>query len=101
MMQSSITSEFVEDVPLNLLDGGMDYGAYVPPVPNFPKPKETKILAAEKSLEAFTTGAAVQHNFFGRGKVIKILPPKTVEIFFKRHGLKKLHLDYAKLELLG
>ncbi len=100
MMQSSITSEFIDDVPLSLLDGGVDYGAYVPPVPKFAKPVETKITGAEKSLDAFTTGATVQHNFFGMGKVIKVLPPKTVEIFFKRHGLKKLHLDYAKLELV-
>jgi hypothetical protein len=32
--------------------------------------------------------------------VIKVNPPKTVEIYFSRHGLKKLHLDYAKLEIL-
>ena len=101
MMQSSITSEFVEDVPLSLFDGGVDYGSYMPPpVPQFRKRVETKINDAERSLDAFTTGAAVQHNFFGRGKVIKIIPPRTVEIFFQRHGLKKLHLDYAKLELV-
>ncbi len=100
MMQSSITSEFVDDIPIGLLDGGVDYGAYVPPVPKFAKPVETSIDHAEKSVDAFTIGAAVQHNFFGRGKVVKVLPPKTVEIFFSRHGLKKLHLDYAKLELV-
>jgi len=101
MMQSSRTSEFIEDVPLSMLDGGVDYGAYVPPVPTFPKSVEKKIVNAKKDLEAFTTGATVQHNFFGKGKVIKLLPPKTLEIFFPRHGLKKLHLDYAKLELVG
>jgi DNA helicase-2/ATP-dependent DNA helicase PcrA len=100
MMQSSVTSEFVEDISISLLDGGVDYGMYVPPVPKFSKPVERDIGNAEKSLAAFTTGAVVQHNFFGKGKVIKTVPPKTVEIFFHRHGLKKLHLDYAKLELV-
>ena len=101
MMQSSIICEFVEDIPLSMLDGGVEYEPYAAPVIQPGKRVSLNDGQTEKSIDAFTTGAVVQHNFFGRGKVVKIIPPKTVEIFFQRHGLKKLHLDYAKLELVG
>jgi DNA helicase-2/ATP-dependent DNA helicase PcrA len=100
MMQSSIICEFVEDIPLSLLDGGAGYKTYVMPEIQDILPVKKDSGRAEKSLDAFVTGTVVRHNFFGKGKVVKILPPKTVEIFFRRHGLKKLHLDYAKLELV-
>jgi DNA helicase-2/ATP-dependent DNA helicase PcrA len=44
-------------------------------------------------------GQVVQHPFFGRGKVDKIVGNRSVEVTFDRHGKKRLHLDYAKLEL--
>ena len=46
-------------------------------------------------------GQAVNHPFFGRGTVDKIVGERTVEVTFDRHGKKTLHLDYAKLELKG
>ncbi|MDX1776918.1 MAG: ATP-dependent helicase [Desulfobulbales bacterium] len=45
-------------------------------------------------------GQAVQHPFFGRGRIEKVAGERTVEVAFDRHGLKTLHLDYAKLELI-
>ena len=43
-------------------------------------------------------GQVVNHPFFGRGTVDKIVGERTVEVTFDRHGKKTLHLDYAKLE---
>ena len=43
-------------------------------------------------------GQVVNHPFFGRGSVEKIVGDRTVEVVFDRHGRKTLHLDYAKLE---
>ncbi|MCB2181448.1 MAG: ATP-dependent helicase [Desulfobulbaceae bacterium] len=51
------------------------------------------------STESLELGAAVKHSFFGSGQVKKIKDEKTVDVFFPRHGLKTLRLDYAKLEL--
>jgi DNA helicase-2/ATP-dependent DNA helicase PcrA len=45
-------------------------------------------------------GQIVNHPFFGRGKVDKIVGERTVEVTFDRHGKKTLHLDYAKLEMV-
>ncbi|MBU0485146.1 MAG: ATP-dependent helicase [Proteobacteria bacterium] len=49
---------------------------------------------------SFLAGTGVRHPFFGEGKVEKVIGPRTVEVFFPRHGRKTLHLDYAKLERL-
>ncbi|MFN2368435.1 MAG: ATP-dependent helicase [Desulfurivibrionaceae bacterium] len=46
-------------------------------------------------------GIAVRHPFFGEGKVEKKSGKRSVEVFFSRHGRKILHLDYAKLEIIG
>ncbi len=49
------------------------------------------------SIDDFTMGDRVQHPFFGSGVVQKIIKPRMIDIYFDRHGLKNLHLDYAKL----
>lgn len=56
-----------------------------------------KAVAAAAALPA---GAAVKHPYFGRGKIKTVTGPRTVDVVFVGHGLKSLHLDYAKLELL-
>lgn len=45
-------------------------------------------------------GIVVKHSFFGEGRVEKTVGPRTVDVLFKRHGMKTLHLDYAKLEII-
>ena len=45
-------------------------------------------------------GMTVKHGFFGHGQVKRVTGEKTVDIFFPRHGLKTLRLDYAQLELV-
>ncbi len=52
------------------------------------------------SIEEFSKGSRVNHPFFGTGVVKKVTKPRTLDVFFDRHGLKTLHLDYAKLKIL-
>ena len=49
----------------------------------------------------FARGMQVRHPLFGPGTVRSIPGPRRVEIHFDRHGDKTLHLDYAKLEIIG
>ncbi len=46
-------------------------------------------------------GMTVRHPFFGRGTVKDVPGPRRAEVSFDRHGDKILHLDYAKLEIIG
>lgn len=46
------------------------------------------------------TGSQVRHPFFGEGRVLKMVGPRTVEIFFSRHGQKTINLDYIKMEIV-
>ena len=57
--------------------------------------------AAAAPAQNIKLGSRVHHPFFGEGVVEKIVSPKSVEVFFARHGRKTLHLDYAKLELVS
>jgi len=41
-----------------------------------------------------------QPPVFGEGKVTKLSGPRTLDVLFDRHGMKTLHLDYAKLTIL-
>ena len=34
------------------------------------------------------------------GTVTRLSGPRTIDVLFDRHGLKTLHLDYAKLTIL-
>ena len=45
-------------------------------------------------------GTRISHPFFGEGKVVKKPQGRSLDVLFDRHGLKTLHLDYAKLTLL-
>jgi DNA helicase-2/ATP-dependent DNA helicase PcrA len=48
----------------------------------------------------FSVGCKVSHPFFGNGTVAKISTGRSLDVFFDRHGLKTLHLDYAKLTII-
>jgi DNA helicase-2/ATP-dependent DNA helicase PcrA len=60
-------------------------------------PKKT---ARRHVLDDFSKGSRVDHPFFGVGSVQRLSPPKSLEVSFDRHGIKLLHLDYAKLTIL-
>ena len=51
-------------------------------------------------MDELPAGTRVQHPFFGIGVVKKTTPPRSLDVKFDRHGVKTLHLDYAKLTLL-
>ncbi|MDF1576978.1 MAG: ATP-dependent helicase [Desulfurivibrionaceae bacterium] len=52
-------------------------------------------------INLLTEGVTVRHPFFGEGRIEKTSGKRSVEVFFPRHGRKTLHLDYAKLEIIG
>ncbi len=68
---------------------------------SIPPAKSTTSHRQKLSLDDFAIGCKVEHPFFGSGKVKKLTKPRTLDIQFDRHGLKTLHLDYAKLKILG
>jgi DNA helicase-2/ATP-dependent DNA helicase PcrA len=61
-------------------------------------------LPASRNKVAMTSlakGAQVSHAFFGNGMVVATHSGRSVDVIFERHGLKTLHLDYAKLTIVG
>lgn len=60
-----------------------------------PKPRKKQLQMSD-----FSVGSKVGHPFFGEGVVTKISGARSLDIQFDRHGLKTLHLDYAKLTVL-
>lgn len=52
------------------------------------------------SMSDFEAGCKVSHPFFGVGTVLKLSDGRSLDVHFDRHGLKTLHLDYAKLKRL-
>jgi DNA helicase II / ATP-dependent DNA helicase PcrA len=52
------------------------------------------------SIEDLSAGCPVDHPFYGKGVIKRIVKPRAVDVFFDKHGLKTLHLDYAKLKFL-
>lgn len=64
-------------------------------VPTVRKKTSRKLI-----LKDFSVGSKVDHPFFGKGEVKKITKPSTLDIVFERHGVKSLHIDYAKLTIL-
>ncbi len=52
------------------------------------------------NMSDFSQGCKVSHPFFGIGSVTKLSGGRSLDVHFDRHGLKTLHLDYAKLKLI-
>lgn len=103
MMQSAMLSGFLDCLPRDLFTGPalVSEQAFVPPTRRSPAQATSKFYPPPPSdLADMEVGTLVRHNFFGQGTVQQVIPPKTVEVLFPRHGLKKLHIDYAKLELV-
>jgi len=64
-------------------------------MPKSPSPK------IESARTVYQEGMQVNHSLFGLGRITSIPGPRRVEVKFDRHGSKILHLDYAKLEIVG
>ncbi len=86
--------QVIEDFPGS---GARSHGAMIKPAPPIIKKRQKLKL----SMDDLFPGCRVKHPFFGTGVVKKLTKPKTLDIDFSRHGLKTLHLDYAKLQVIG
>lgn len=98
MMTLSTISPFLVDIPRGLVDT---------PTPALERVSssityETTTYSKKSRVDmtAFDVGTSVKHPFFGKGKIEAVKPPRSVDVYFERHGQKTLHLDYAKLEIL-
>jgi DNA helicase-2/ATP-dependent DNA helicase PcrA len=72
--------------------------------PNFGVPKNLKKVsgatkAAKVDVSKVVPGVQVQHDRFGKGKVLTVEDGKAT-VFFPSHGQKQLLLQFAKLEVL-
>lgn len=80
-----------------------DLPSHVLQSPVVPGLKATPYHGSEKKKKvrtsAFVPGSMVKHPFFGRGRVIEASGPRSLDVDFSGHGLKTLHLDFAKLEI--
>ncbi len=63
---------------------------------DLPAKKKKKKLSADE----LRIGIRVRHPFFGEGVVSKDMKGRSVDVAFPGHGIKTLHLDYAKLSLI-
>jgi DNA helicase-2/ATP-dependent DNA helicase PcrA len=77
-------------------DGPVAFGRPAPRRRSVPAAKSRKKAA----LDDFSKGSRVSHPFFGSGTVQGVTPPRSLDVLFDRHGLKTLHLDYARLSIL-
>ena len=59
------------------------------------------VIKTDAAGTEYQQGTQVSHAFFGQGRVVSIPGPRRIEVLFDRHGSKILHLDYAKLEIIG
>ncbi len=59
-----------------------------------------KISRSKVAITDLAKGTEVSHSFFGTGVVVVTGSGRTVDVLFDRHGLKTLHLDYAKLTIV-
>lgn len=63
----------------------------------------SSVHASCRDSSLFQVGDLVRHSHFGEGKIVELIAStgmQKVVILFRKHGEKKLLLNYAKLELL-
>ena len=75
-------------------------GATSHPDPAAPRLPAAPARRQPPAISEFAKGCKVSHPFFGEGKVTKLSGARTLDVLFDRHGMKTLHLDYAKLTIL-
>ena len=103
MSVNSAMSPFLSEIPPVLVNSPGIHSSRRPAIPREKtlfqkdKPKSAKPTPGQTS---FCPGMRVRHPFFGEGSIQAVKGPKTVEIFFPRHGKKTLRTDYTKLEIL-
>lgn len=96
-------SPFLNEIPTGLVSSPSirSYSGHA-----FPREKtgfqEERPKAVKQTMghTSFYPGMKVRHPFFGEGSIKAVKGPKTVEVYFPRHGKKTLRTDYTKLEIL-
>jgi DNA helicase-2/ATP-dependent DNA helicase PcrA len=92
-LRSGLYERMQEENP----SGFSSFGYSSPKRPDFSfsgkKPKKV-------TLNDLVKGSTVSHPFYGEGVVKRLIKPNSVDVDFAKHGLKTLHLDYAKLKVL-
>ena len=84
----------VDEAPARSFTESVSYSSTTLSTP--PRKKRKKKL----DMADFSVGTKVKHPFFGVGTVKTLSKGRSLDIHFDRHGLKTLHLDYAKLTVL-
>ncbi len=77
-----------------------DYRMFTRTEPSAINHEPVKRKKKKLNMSDFSEGCKVSHPFFGVGTVVKLSDGRSLDVHFDRHGLKTLHLDYAKLERL-
>ncbi|MDD5757571.1 MAG: ATP-dependent helicase [Desulfobulbaceae bacterium] len=98
MGEPAMISRFLEEIPPGLT---MTANKRVESIPasSFSQRvvEQRQVIFSREDL----TGSQVRHPFFGEGRVLKMAGPRTVQVFFARHGQKTINLDYVKMEIVG
>lgn len=98
-------SPFLAELGAGLYDRVQERSrSFVPEQSSFHAKKDVPLKKAKQkkpSMSDFNNGCKVKHPFFGDGIVQNKTGQKSLNVLFDRHGLKTLHLDYAKLQIIG
>jgi DNA helicase-2/ATP-dependent DNA helicase PcrA len=97
MSEPAMISRFLEEIPPGLL---MTANKKTTPMASSFS-QQTVARRQEIFSKDDLTGSQCRHPFFGEGRVMKMTGPRTVQIFFARHGLKTINLDYVKMEIIA
>jgi DNA helicase-2/ATP-dependent DNA helicase PcrA len=93
---SELSGGLFEQVTEKSADDGGSFSFKSDSLPSPGRKKKQKKM----EMTDFSVGCRVNHPFFGNGIVTKLSKARSLDIHFDRHGLKTLHLDYAKLTVL-
>ena len=95
--EPSIISRFLEELPPGLAASANKAPASMGRGPGAASATVTVSASRLADGEA-AIGTRVRHPFFGDGTIGKKTGPRTVQVFFDRHGMKTINLDYVKME---
>ncbi len=93
-------SPFVDEIPPNLFSSSGSVMEKKQELPGLSQ-SVVKEVSKERDGVQMREGLKVGHSFFGEGRVVKVKDSRTVDVFFPRHGLKTLRLDYASLKIVS
>jgi len=77
-----------------------DYKAFTRTEPSVINRAPVERKKKKLNMSDFSQDCKVSHPFFGVGTVVKLSDGRSLDVHFDRHGMKTLHLDYAKLKRL-